>query len=746
MRNFVILFLLMSSLFGAKPLQAQSFDKLLPYPQSLIPRDGEFQITSGTRFYTNATPRDKEIFTEQLSAVGQQITSTSKQKKAAIQLLIVPDLSAGADSYELQVTPKSVIIKSPTARGLFYAIQTLRQLAVNEGESLVIPSVDISDYARFEYRGLHLDVSRHFYPVSFIKKHLNALAHYKMNTFHWHLTDGAGWRLQLKQYPELTRKAAWRKSPDWRTWWNGDRKYATEGEPDAFGGYYTQEDVKDVLDYASKRFITVIPEIEMPGHSEEVLAVYPGLSCTGQPYKHGEFCAGNDSVFTFLENVLDEVMTLFPSEYIHIGGDEAAKGSWKNCPKCQQRIRDNQLKNEDELQSYFVHRIEKYLNAKGRKMIGWDEILEGGLSKTATVMSWRGESGGIKAAKAGNQVVMTPGEYCYLDQYQDNPMTEPEAIGGYLPLRQVYSYDPLNIDLSDEEKKLIRGIQGNVWTEYMSSVEITEQRIYPRLLALSEVAWSNPSVKDWNSFRSRVSNNMAVLSTMGINAKPLSTIITQEREVDTANKIIRVKLSADLDSVEIRYTTDGTTPSSSSLLYVQPVEFTQTGEILAQIFKNGIPVSDVQSFAVDVHKALGKPVEVSKYLSGYAAGGKGALVDGQIGTYSYRDQKWQGYVKGIEAVVDLGELQPINEIRTRFMQLIGPWIWLPAEVEYAVSDDNVNFTPVATLTHDVPLDTERMILRDFTFKGNASGRYVRMTVKPVEKEGAVMFVDELIIN
>ncbi|MGL5920726.1 MAG: beta-N-acetylhexosaminidase, partial [Bacteroidales bacterium] len=310
MRNFVILFLLMSSLFGAKPLQAQSFDKLLPYPQSLIPRDGEFQITSGTRFYANATPRDKEIFTEQLSAVGQQITYTSKQKKAAIQLLIVPDLSAGADSYELQVTPKSVIIKSPTARGLFYAIQTLRQLAVNKGESLVIPSVDISDYARFEYRGLHLDVSRHFYPVSFIKKHLNALAHYKMNTFHWHLTDGAGWRLQLKQYPELTRKAAWRKSPDWRIWWNGDRKYATEGEPDAFGGYYTQEDVKDVLDYASKRFITVIPEIEMPGHSEEVLAVYPGLSCTGQPYKHGEFCAGNDSVFTFLENVLDEVMTL----------------------------------------------------------------------------------------------------------------------------------------------------------------------------------------------------------------------------------------------------------------------------------------------------------------------------------------------------------------------------------------------------------------------------------------------------
>ncbi|MGL5319120.1 MAG: glycoside hydrolase family 20 protein, partial [Bacteroidales bacterium] len=632
------------------------------------------------------------------------------------------------------------------AKGLFYGIQTLRQLSEVKGETTIVPAVEISDYARFGYRGLHLDVSRHFYPVSFIKKHLNALAYYKMNTFHWHLTDGAAWRLQMTKYPELTQKGAWRKSPDWKTWWTGDRKYAIEGEADAFGGYYTHADVKDILDYASKRYITVIPEIEMPGHSEEVLAVYPELSCTGQPYKHGEFCPGNEAVFTFLQNVLDEVIELFPSEYIHIGGDEAAKGAWKECPKCQQRIRDEKLKDEEELQSYFVHRIERYLNSKGRKMIGWDEILEGGLSKTATVMSWRGEEGGIKAAKAGNEVIMTPGEYCYLDQYQDNPMTEPEAIGGYLPLKNAYAYDPLKIDLTDAEKKLIRGIQGNVWTEYMSTVEITEQRIYPRLLALCEVAWSNPEVKDWSSFRSRVSNNMAVLNQMGISAKPLTTIITQEREIDLENKIIRVSLSADLDSVNIRYTTDGSEPSTSSLSYTTPIEFRKTTTLKAQIFKNGKAVSDVQSFAVDIHKGLGRPIEVSKYLGGYAAGGKNALVDGQIGTFSYRDQKWQGYVRRIESVVDLGESQEISEVRTRFMQLVGPWIWLPTEVQYLVSDDNVNFTPIATLTHDVPENTERMILRDFTFKGSAKGRYVKMLVKPVKTVGAVMFVDELVIN
>lgn len=746
MRNFLILLFLIGAFLNPEPLSADPFDKLLPYPQSLIPKSGAFKMSRHTRFYTNAPETDRQIFGDQLSAMGENIPFTTKRKQAAIQLLIDTTGSKETDAYHLVVSPKSVVIRAATAKGLFYGIQTLRQLAEPADHSFVIPSVEIADYARFGYRGLHLDVSRHFYPVSFIKKHLNALAYYKMNTFHWHLTDGAGWRLQLKKYPELTQKAAWRKSPDWKTWWTGDRKYATEGDSDAFGGYYTHEDVKEVLDYASKRFITVIPEIEMPGHSEEVLAVYPELSCTGEPYKHGEFCAGNDSVFTFLENVLDEVMALFPSEYIHIGGDEAAKGAWKVCPKCQKRIRDNQLKNEDELQSYFVHRIEKYLNSKGRKMIGWDEILEGGLSKSATVMSWRGEEGGIKAAKAGNQVVMTPGEYCYLDQYQDNPMTEPEAIGGYLPLGRVYSYDPLNIGLTADEKKLIKGIQGNVWTEYLSTIEKTEQRMYPRLLALCEVAWTNPEVKDWSRFRSRVSNNMGVLNKMGISPKPLSTLITQEREVDLINKIIRVKLSADLDSVDIYYTTDGSDPSESSLRYKSPVEFHETSCVKAQIYKNGNPISGVQSFTVDIHKGLGMPIDVSKYLGGYAAGGKGALVDGQIGTYSYRDQKWQGYVKNIECIVDLGEVQPINEIRACFMQLVGPWIWLPKEVEYAVSDDRETFTPVATLTHDVPVDTDRMILRDFTFKGNASGRYVRMRVKPIDRVGAVMFVDELIIN
>lgn len=746
MRTVLNLLLIIGSLSFCSLTTAQSLSKLLPYPQSVTEHKGIFTVKKNTKFFTNASDTDQRIYAEQLSLFGAPVQFTAKKGKAQIQLLIDPSIGDKYDAYELNVTTKTIIIKSATPSGLFYGLQTLRQLAYQEGSEWLIPSVEIKDHARFGYRGLHLDVSRHFYPVDFIKKHLDALSYYKFNRFHWHLTDGAGWRLQIKKYPELTQKGAWRKSPDWKTWWVGDRKYAVEGEPDAFGGYYTQEDVKDILDYAAKRYITVIPEIEMPGHSEEVLAVYPELSCTGEPFKHGEFCAGNDSVFLFLQDVLDEVIALFPSEYIHIGGDEAAKGAWKVCPKCQKRMKDNNLADVEELQSYFVQRIEKYINSKGRKMIGWDEILEGGLSKTATVMSWRGEEGGIKAAKAGNKVVMTPGEYCYLDQYQENPMIEPEAIGGYMPLKKVYSYDPLNIDLTDEEKKLIWGIQGNVWTEYMSTIPHTESMIYPRLLALSEVAWTNPEMKDWKSFKSRVSNNYAYLKSIGISPKPISTIITQERKVDLENKIIWVSLLADMDSAEIRYTLDGSVPTMNSLLYEEPIKFTATSDLKAQLFKHGEIASDIQEFRIDVHKGLGKPIEVSRFLDGYKAGGKTALVDGLVGTYSYKDQLWQGYVKGIECVVDLGEVQPIHEIRAQFMQLVGPWIWLPKEVEYSVSDDNVNFTPVAALTHDIPLDTDTMLFKDFTFDGKTEGRYVKMKVKAIDKVGAVMFVDELIIN
>ena len=397
------------------------------------------------------------------------------------------------ESYILSVTPKHILIQASSGAGLFYGIQTLLQLSQPSGTGYSIVSVEVQDTPRFAYRGMMLDVSRHFFSKEFVKKQIDALAFYKLNRLHLHLTDAAGWRLEIKKYPLLTEFAAWRTDANWKKWWNGGRKYLRFDEPGASGGYYTQDDMKEIIAYAQQHYITIIPEIEMPAHSEEVLAAYPQLSCSGEPYKNADFCVGNEETFTFLENVLTEVMELFPSEYIHVGGDEAGKAAWKTCPKCQKRMQDEHLSNVDELQSYLIHRIELFLNAHGRKLLGWDEILQGGLAPNATVMSWRGEEGGIAAVRSGHQAIMTPGQYCYLDSYQDAPYSQPEAIGGYLPLEKVYSYNPVSDSLTVEQAKLVYGVQANLWAEYIPTPEHMEYMIHPRILALAEVAWLPPA-------------------------------------------------------------------------------------------------------------------------------------------------------------------------------------------------------------------------------------------------------------
>lgn len=379
-----------------------------------------------------------------------------------------------------------------------------------------VQATAIQDSPRFEYRGLMLDVSRHFRSKEFVKKQIDALAYYKLNRLHLHLTDAAGWRIEIKKYPLLTELAAWRPEANWKRWWNeGGRKYCRFDAPGASGGYYTQDDIRELVNYARERHITIIPEIEMPAHSEEVLTAYPELSCSGEPYKNADFCVGNEKTFTFLEDVLTEVMELFPSQYIHVGGDEAGKAAWKTCPKCQKRMKDEQLDNVDELQSYLIHRVEVFLNAHGRKLLGWDEILQGGLAPNATVMSWRGEQGGIDAVKSGHQAIMTPGSHCYIDSYQDAPYSQPEAIGGYLPLEKVYSYNPIPASLTPDEAKLIYGVQANLWAEYIQTDEHCEYMIYPRILALAEVAWSAPERKSWTDFRPRALKAVGYLQSKG---------------------------------------------------------------------------------------------------------------------------------------------------------------------------------------------------------------------------------------
>lgn len=494
--------------------------QVIPKPIALEMLNGRFLIHADTKIIgTPELQNEGDYLSNMLShAVGSNITfGGSKDLKGNIVL----QLDASIDSeegYKLSVAYDSVIISGKTNRGVFYGIQTLRQLMPSTIESsnskvdvLTIPATLIKDSPRYAYRGMHLDVARHFFPVSFVKKYIDIIAMHKMNTFHWHLTEDQGWRIEIKKYPKLTEIGAFRKETivgHGNTWKNEDVKY----DGVRYGGFYTQEEVKDIVAYATKRHVTVIPEIELPGHSLAAIASYPELGNTGEQYEVGtrwgvfpEIYAPSETTFQFLEDVLTEVVDLFPSKLIHIGGDEAPKLQWEQSKLAQDLIKREGLKDEHELQSYFIKRIEKFLNSKGRDIIGWDEILEGGLAPNATVMSWRGTKGGIEAAKQKHDVVMTPGHSCYFDHYQtENKTNEPLAIGGKTTVQDVYAYEPTPEELTEDEQKYILGAQGNVWTEYMKTPEHVEYMVLPRLTALSEVVWSSKGSRDWNDFNKRL--------------------------------------------------------------------------------------------------------------------------------------------------------------------------------------------------------------------------------------------------
>ena len=410
---------------------------------------------------------------------------------------ICPRSGAVPGSYSLHVTPAGVRVEAVDSAGAFYAMQTLG--ALRDPETGIVPCVEIEDWPRFQWRGYMQDVSRHFFSIDYLKRQIDAMARLKLNVLHLHLTDAAGWRVETDSYPRLTSLAAWRDGALWKDWWFGDRKYLPEGTPGAYGGYYTKEELRELVEYAAERFITIVPEIEMPSHSEEVLAAYPELSCTGEPYRHSDFCIGKEETFKFLEAVLTEIMEIFPSRYIHIGGDEASKKSWEECPLCRARMEAEGLAGVDELQSYMIRRIGRFLEDHGRIPVGWDEILQGGADSAAVVMAWRSVDEGARAAGGGNRTVMTPGAYCYFDTYQDDPSTLPAAMGGYLPLSKVYSFEPVPSGLSSDEAANIIGVQANLWCEYIPTEEHADLMIYPRLYALSEVAWSPASGRDYEA-------------------------------------------------------------------------------------------------------------------------------------------------------------------------------------------------------------------------------------------------------
>lgn len=649
-----------------------------PAPAAVTTTEGVFVTPPQITYTISAPAEDAAKISGYLAARDGRYAPSAG---GTVQLKTVDTLPGvtSPEGYRMEVTPEGIIIEAMAGDGLFHGLTTLLQLTAADS----IPAMTITDEPRFGYRGMMLDISRNFRDKEFIKKQIDIIAALKLNRLHLHLTDAAGWRLEIKKYPELTEYAAWRPQQTWKEWSSNGAHYTHAGSPDAHGGFLTQEDAKEIVKYAADRYITVIPEIEMPSHSEEVTATFPQLSCTHNPNGQPDVCVGNDSTFIFFENVLDEVMDIFPSKDIHIGGDEANKGAWADCELCKKRMADEGLENVDELQSYMIERIEKYLNSKGRNLIGWDEIMEGGLAPNATVMSWRGTEGGIRAAHGGHKAIMSPGGYCYLDSYQDAPHTQPEAISGYLPLEKVYSYNPVPDTLAAEVKPYIYGVQGNLWTEYVPTAEHAEYMLYPRMLAIAEVGWTPQERKDWDDFYQRALAITDSMRSAGINA------------FDIRNAV-------------------GSRPESR-----EPID----------------------------HLAKGKKVTYNVgWWRNYTAGGDTTLTDGLRGDWNYTDGRWQGFLargdNRVDVVIDLEKETDISYVGGDFMQIIGPGVWLPAKVEISVSNDGKDFTMLKEIEHEQK-PTEGLSFMTFSWDGKAKARYVRF--RATSSEGC-QFLDEIVVR
>lgn len=751
-----------------------SFGQLsvIPFPASAEVKDGHFIINEKTSFVSGQAEilplLEETVATwEKILGYPMKIESDKTgQTDSGIFISLNNDYDPILDNegYRLNISADAIGLTANTRAGLRYGLETLRQLMEADAERK-LPCVEIEDYPRFSYRGMHLDVSRHFQPIEFIYKVIDFLVMHKMNTFHWHLVDDQGWRLEIKKYPLLTEIGAWREPMAEIAW--DDRPFTTDFSKASYGGFYAQDEVKKLVAYAAERNVTVIPEIEMPAHVMSALAAYPELSCTGEnlgipsggvwPITH-IYCAGKEETFQFLENVLTEVMEIFPSTYIHIGGDEADKSNWKKCPMCQARIKNEGLKNEEELQSYFIQRVERFLNSRGRRIIGWDEILEGGLAPDATVMSWRGEQGGIEAARMGHQVVMTPGSHCYFDHYQGDPALEPKAFGGHTTLKKVYGYEPVPAELSAEEGKLVLGAQANLWTEHITDSRHLEYMIFPRLSALSEVLWSPIQTRDWGNFSGRMEQQYLRYQNRGLNYALSAFQVNASHTVDGANKRLLVELSSEVYEPEIRFTTDGSEPTSQSPLYFEPVPIDSTTKLKAANFKDGRTRNQTMTAFYDIHKAFAASISLGFPPSPrYNGSGDYGLVDGVLGTTNFSDGRWKGFSgDDLIAVLDLGDMTSISSIELYALRAESSWIFLPQWVRFEFSSDGENFHQLEMVSNYTNTKESGRSLQVFaTKKSIVDARYLRITARNFgvcpqghagEGKPAWLFVSEIVVK
>lgn len=774
----ILFFLTVVLVACTQEITTNSISNVVPYPNEVQMGEGEFNAKGAAVTYDaaldEATVNLINAFASKLSTISgtesEVLSGTAEQG-----FVFVNNPEIAEEAYVLDVKPEVVRVEASALRGFNYAIQTIKQLLPVEifaakpapRASWTIQCVTISDAPRYSYRGLHLDEGRHFFGVEAVKRYLDIMEVHKLNKFHWHLTEDQGWRIEIKKYPRLTEVGAVRKGTCIKKDFSSH-----DGIPYGEGMWYTQDQIREIVAYAAAKGIDVIPEIDLPGHMLAALTAYPELGCTGGPYEvwtrwgvsDDVLCAGNEAIYGFLEDVLTEVCDLFPYEYIHIGGDECPKVRWETCPKCQAKIKELKLKDKDGekaehfLQSYVISRMEKFLNEKGRKIIGWDEILEGGIAPNATIMSWRGEKGGIEAARQGHDVIMTPNSYYYLDYYQSEDIAnEPFGIGGYLPVEKCYSYEPAENDLTPEQKKHILGIQGNMWTEYVATEDHLQYMILPRLAALSECQWCNVETKDWDRFSAAAVRFCKMYEVMGYSYATHIFQVKGDVVANPAEKSVTVTLETQGDA-PIRYTLDGSKPGKKSPVYTEPLVLNESCVLTAVAFRDNVePKYYTRRF--DFHKAVGKNVTFSREVNTrYAQGGAVNLTDGVRATEVHKSIDWVSWRgDAVDLVVDMESTEPYSSISFGMLSNKASRVFLPVKLVVAVSEDGVNYTEVASQEYeeeskDAPDD--KITEYSFSFP-ETSARYIKVTGTPVDvlpewhyNAGArvYIFFDELIVR
>ncbi|MDR7211830.1 family 20 glycosylhydrolase [Flavobacterium piscis] len=765
---FVLIFLAVLSSGYSQKVFTENDIQIIPKPNQLVLQGGTFEFSKNTVFVAN-TDFQKDISNALISkfevAAGwRPVLGAKAPQSNFIQFKVDPTFHN--EAYKLEVNNTTITITAKGNAGFIYGLETIRQLlpvAIESKYAITsakwqIPNVTITDEPRFQWRGLMLDLSRHFFDKYYILETIDRLAMLKMNVLHLHLVDDQGWRMEIKKYPKLTEVGAWRVDQE-NVAWNA-RLTVNPDEKGTYGGFLTQDELKEIVKYAATKNIEVIPEIEMPAHVSSAIASYPELACFDQRIGVPSgglwpitdiYCAGKETTFEFLQNVIDEVIAVFPSKYIHIGGDEATKTNWEKCPHCQKRMKDNGLKDTHELQSYFIKRMEKYINSKGKKIIGWDEILEGGLAPEATVMSWRGTKGGTDAAEQGHDVIMTPESHCYFNFYQGPQNEEPLAFDGYTPLSKVYEFDPVVETMTPEQAKHVLGGQANLWAEYLADPKASEYMIFPRIAALAEVLWSSKESRNWNDFTTRLKPLLSRYDYLGINYAKSAYLVTASSTADLAKKQINVTLKNEFPNPDIRYVLGNKSIDHNAVKYTSPIQFTETTVLKASLFQDDKPVGKTFTDTIIFHKAVAHKV---KYLTPYNQNYKGdanTMVNTIRGSKNFHDGQWQAWlVNNMELVIDLEKQESIEQVIVGTLESQGSGVNFPVKIKVLVSNDGIYYKEVGKVSRPYAGNVTSE-LKDFKVNfAKINTRFVKVIAYNLKKspkgEDSWLFVDEILVN